>query len=43
MSPGDGLVGKTRFSASIPGAGDLDARWEPRAVETLIITGVLTN
>ena len=43
MAPGDWLVDKTRFSAMIPGTCDLDARLKARGIETLIITGTLTN
>ena len=43
VAPGDWLVDKTRFSAMIPGTCDLDARLKARGIDTLIITGTLTN
>jgi ureidoacrylate peracid hydrolase len=40
---GDLLIDKTRFSALIPGTCDMDERLKARGVDTLIITGTLTN
>ncbi|WP_158818936.1 cysteine hydrolase family protein [Methylocapsa sp. S129] len=40
---GDLIVDKTRFSAFIPGTCDLDETLKARGVDTLIITGTLTN
>lgn len=41
--PDDLHVPKTRFSAFIPGASDLDARLRARGVDTLLVAGVATN
>ena len=40
---GDIYVKKSRFSAFIQGASDLDARLKSQGIETLLITGVATN
>jgi ureidoacrylate peracid hydrolase len=40
---GDIIVDKTRFSALIPETCDMDAQLKARGVDTLIITGTLTN
>ncbi|MDB5529923.1 MAG: hypothetical protein JWR51_3026 [Devosia sp.] len=40
---GDIVVDKTRFSAMIPGTCDMDEQLKARGVDTLIITGTLTN
>lgn len=39
----DIIVDKTRFSAMIPGTCDMDEQLKARGVDTLIITGTLTN
>lgn len=41
--PGDIRVVKNRPSAFIQGSSDLDARLRARGIDTLIITGTLTN
>jgi ureidoacrylate peracid hydrolase len=41
--PGDLTVRKTRFSALVQGASDLDAILRARGVDTLIIVGTATN
>ena len=41
--PGDLTVRKTRFSALVQGASDLDAILRTRGVDTLIIVGTATN
>jgi ureidoacrylate peracid hydrolase len=43
VKPGDLIIDKTRFSALIPGTCDMDAQLKARGIETLIITGTLTN
>jgi ureidoacrylate peracid hydrolase len=43
VRPGDLTVRKTRFSAFIQGASDLDAILRARGIDTLIITGTATN
>jgi ureidoacrylate peracid hydrolase len=43
VRPGDLTVHKTRFSAFIQGASDLDAMLRARGVDTLIIVGTATN
>ncbi|RYB05203.1 cysteine hydrolase family protein [Lichenibacterium ramalinae] len=43
VAPGDLLVDKTRFSALIPGTCDMDAQLKARGIDTLIISGTLTN
>lgn len=39
----DLVLDKTRYSAFIPGASELDAVLERRGIDTLIVTGTLTN
>ena len=39
----DLVIDKTRFSALIPGTCDMDERLKARGIDTLIITGTLTN
>jgi ureidoacrylate peracid hydrolase len=39
----DWIVDKTRFSGFVPGACDLDERLRSAGIDTLIITGTLTN
>jgi ureidoacrylate peracid hydrolase len=41
--PGDLTVRKTRFSAFVQGASDLDAILKARGIDTLIIVGTATN
>jgi ureidoacrylate peracid hydrolase len=41
--PGDPTVRKTRFSALVQGASDLDAILRGRGIDTLIIVGTATN
>ncbi|MEA3536646.1 cysteine hydrolase [Rhizobium sp. CC-YZS058] len=41
--PGDLTIDKTRFSAFIPGTCTMDAELKARGIDTLIITGTLTN
>lgn len=43
VSPGDLVVNKTRFSAFTPGTCDLHALLRERGIDTVIITGTLTN
>ena len=43
VEPEDIIVHKTRFSAFVPGSSDLDAMLRARGIDTLIITGVLTD
>ncbi len=43
VKPGDLIFDKTRFSALIPGTCDMDAELKARGIDTLIITGTLTN
>ncbi|MFT4003163.1 MAG: cysteine hydrolase [Rhizobium sp.] len=43
VAAGDLIVDKTRFSALIPGTCDLDQQLKARGIDTLIITGTLTN
>lgn len=43
VAPGDWIVNKTRFSAFVPGTCDLDSRLRARGIDTLVITGTLTN
>jgi len=43
IMPEDLIVDKTRFSAFIPGTCDLDDRLQERGIETVIISGTLTN
>jgi ureidoacrylate peracid hydrolase len=40
---GDLVIDKTRFSAMIPGTCHMDATLKARGIDTLIITGTLTN
>jgi ureidoacrylate peracid hydrolase len=39
----DLIVNKTRFGAFVPGASELDAVLKARGIDTLIVTGTLTN
>ncbi len=41
--PGDLWVSKNRFSAFLPGAADTEIRLRERGVDTVMITGTLTN
>lgn len=43
VAPGDAIIDKTRFSALIQGASDLDAWCRARGIDTLILAGTLTN
>jgi len=43
VSAGDLIIDKTRFSALIPETCDMDAQLKGRGIDTLIITGTLTN
>jgi len=43
VRPGDPVVEKTRFSAFIQGSSDLDARLRKAGIDTVIITGVVSN
>jgi len=43
VQPADLILNKTRFSAFVPGASDLHATLQARGIDTLIITGTLTN
>jgi ureidoacrylate peracid hydrolase len=43
IAAGDLIVNKTRFSAMIPGTCDLESILKERKIDTLIITGTLTN
>lgn len=43
VKAGDIVVDKTRFSALIPETCDMDAELKARGIDTLIITGTLTN
>jgi ureidoacrylate peracid hydrolase len=43
VKPSDLIVNKTRFSGLIPGTCALDSILKERKIETLIITGTLTN
>jgi ureidoacrylate peracid hydrolase len=43
VQPGDLRVRKKRYSAFYPGACDLPERLRERGVDTVIITGTLTN
>lgn len=43
VKSGDLIVDKTRFSAMIPQTCDLDAQLKARGIDTMIITGTLTN
>ncbi len=43
VQPADPVVNKTRFSGFVPGTCDLDDMLRARGIDTLIITGTLTN
>jgi len=43
VKPGDPIVDKTRFSAFVPGTCALDALLRERGIDTVIVTGTLTN
>jgi ureidoacrylate peracid hydrolase len=43
VQPEDLIVPKTRFSAFIPGTCELDSILKARGIDTLIVTGTLTN
>jgi len=43
VAPEDLIVDKTRFSGFIPGTSELDAVLKARDIDTLIITGTVTN
>ena len=43
VRPEDGIVKKYRFSAFLPGASDLPARLRARGLDTVLITGTVTN
>src|SRR5688572_25229926 len=43
VRPGDLVVDKTRFSAFLQGSSDLEARLRERGVDTVIVTGIVTN
>ncbi len=43
VRPGDWVVDKSRFSAFVPGTCDLHERLQAAGIETLIISGTLTN
>jgi ureidoacrylate peracid hydrolase len=43
VGPADLIVDKTRFSAFVPGTCALDDTLAARGIETLIVTGTLTN
>ncbi|MBR1222915.1 cysteine hydrolase [Bradyrhizobium sp. U87765 SZCCT0131] len=43
VQPGDLVVDKTRYSAFVGDASDLDAQLRARGIDTLIVTGTLTN
>ncbi len=43
IAPMDLIVDKTRFSAFIPGTCALDALLKARGIDTLIVTGTVTN
>jgi ureidoacrylate peracid hydrolase len=43
VAAGDLIIDKTRFSALIPGTCDMDEQLKARGIDTLIITGTLTN
>ena len=42
-APGDIRVTKNRFSAFLPGASDVEAKLRARGIDTVLITGTLTN
>lgn len=43
VQPGDAVVDKHRFSGFTPGTSDLDALLKARGIDTVLITGTLTN
>ena len=43
VADGDLMVDKTRFGAFVPGASDLHAVLQARGIDTLIVTGTLSN
>jgi ureidoacrylate peracid hydrolase len=43
VQPSDAIVDKTRFSAFVPGTCKLDEILQARGIDTLIVTGTLTN
>lgn len=43
VADGDLVLNKTRFSGFTPGTSDLDAVLKARGIETIIVTGTLTN
>ncbi|WP_207483263.1 cysteine hydrolase family protein [Arenibaculum pallidiluteum] len=43
VTPADLIVDKTRFSAFVPGTCDLHELLQARGIETVIVTGTLTN
>jgi ureidoacrylate peracid hydrolase len=43
VKPDDPIVQKKRFSAFIPGSSDIDALLKSRGIDTIVITGTLTN
>jgi ureidoacrylate peracid hydrolase len=43
VRPQDLIVNKTRFSAFLQGSSDLEARLRERRVDTVAITGIMTN
>src|SRR5678816_2935714 len=43
VKPDDPIVAKKRFSAFIPGSSDIDALLKSRGIDTILITGTLTN
>jgi ureidoacrylate peracid hydrolase len=43
IQDGDEIVDKTRFSAFIPGASEIDERLRAKGIDTLLIAGTLTN
>ncbi|MBV9508831.1 MAG: cysteine hydrolase [Caulobacteraceae bacterium] len=43
VQPQDLILDKTRFSALIPGTCDLDAEMKARGIDTLVVTGCVSN
>ncbi len=43
VRPGDLVIDKTRFSAFLPGASEIDARLRARGIDTVLISGTLSN
>jgi ureidoacrylate peracid hydrolase len=43
VQPGDIILDKTRFSALIPGTCDLDAVLKAHGIDTLVVTGCVSN